>query len=75
MRGGDRVRIQGSLGTESWDSKKEAGKKEYREIIEVREATGERANETQTHSIPAYQPKASAKATVQNNDDSSDVPF
>ena len=45
LRGGDYVRINGRLTTESWDSKKEPGKKEYREIIEVLEATSDAKHE------------------------------
>ena len=45
LRGGDGVRITGRLATESWDSKKEPGKKEYREIIEVLEATSDAKHE------------------------------
>jgi len=76
LRGGDRIRIQGRLATESWADKTDPTKKKYKEVIEVSEATGERANETQTHSVPQYQPKpaASAEPPAQNNIDDS-VPF
>ena len=73
LRAGDRVRITGRLATESWDSKKEQGKKEYREIIEVLDATGETANATQTYSAPKREeePKKNDTQTV----DPEDVPF
>ena len=73
LRGGDRIRIQGRLATESWVDKNDATKKHYKEIIEVNEATGETANETQTYSAPA--PKPEPKQAPKTDSVNDDVPF